>query len=53
MCILQIDRNNLDLKVSLYLFEKVTSYIYLVVNINNKNNVHKKDNNYSLLKLFR
>ncbi|KAL4142514.1 hypothetical protein QTP88_004958 [Uroleucon formosanum] len=62
MCISRNDRNDLNLKVDPYIFEKVEAFKYLGININSKNNVHEEIKErvasanrcyYSLLKLFR
>jgi len=41
MSISQNDNDDSSIQVGSYLFEKVTSYKYLGVNINSKNNAHK------------
>ncbi|KAL4083423.1 hypothetical protein QTP88_028739 [Uroleucon formosanum] len=62
MYISRNDRNDLNLKVDLYVFEKVEAFKYLGININSKNNVHEEIKErvvsanqcyYNLLKLFR
>jgi hypothetical protein len=62
MCISWDGRNNLRLRVDLYVCEKVETFKYLEININSKNNVHEEIKErvasanrcyYSLLKLLR
>lgn len=42
MCISSNYSNDLNLHVGFYVFEKVSAFKYLGINVDNKNNVHEE-----------